>query len=270
MPTLQHGQRPASPPLTALITGAARRIGAAMALDLAQHGFEVVVHCRKADDDAHSLISEMRGAGGKAHLVEGDLTQPEAADAVFQQARRLAGPIGLLVNNASIFEPDSAFDVAIDGAIDGASAHFDAHFALHVRVPAQLGALFARQEDIESGLIVHVIDQRVWRLNPGFFSYTLSKSALWAMTRTQAQAFAPKIRVNAIAPGPTLPNSRQHEADFARQVAGLPLQRGPKLEEFGATLRYLLAVESVTGQMIALDGGQHLAWETPDIAGIRE
>jgi NAD(P)-dependent dehydrogenase (short-subunit alcohol dehydrogenase family) len=257
-----HGRSPLSPPRTALITGAARRIGAAMALDLAQQGFVVVVHCRRADDDAHTLISQMHGSGGKAYLVEGDLTQPEAADAVFQQARRLAGPIGLLVNNASIFEPDSAFD--------GASAHFEAHFALHVRVPAQLGALFARQEDIESGLIVHVIDQRVWRLNPGFFSYTLSKSALWAMTRTQAQAFAPKIRVNAIAPGPTLPNSRQHEADFARQVAGLPLRRGPKLEEFGATLRYLLAVESVTGQMIALDGGQHLAWETPDIAGIRE
>ena len=128
----------------------------------------------------------------------------------------------------------------------------------------------AAQQALNDGSVVNIIDQRVLRLNPSFYTYTLSKAGLWTATRTMAQSLAPRIRVNAIGPGPTMPNSRQREEDFQRQIDGLLLQRGPKLEEFGETVRYLYRTKSVTGQMIALDGGQHLAWETPDIAGIPE
>ena len=168
----------------------------------------------------------------------------------------------MLVNNASAFEPDSA------RAPDWSA--WQRHFDLHLRAPAQLAAAFARQKGVDGGSIVNMIDQRVLRLNPRFYSYTLSKSALWTATRTMAQEFAPKIRVNAISPGPTLPNLRQGTADFRRQIAGLPLKRGPALAEFGRTVRFLHETPSITGQMIALDGGQHLAWETPDIADISE
>jgi NAD(P)-dependent dehydrogenase (short-subunit alcohol dehydrogenase family) len=126
------------------------------------------------------------------------------------------------------------------------------------------------KQKLSKGLIVNIIDQRVKRLNPNFFSYTLSKSALWTATQTMAQSFAPRVRVNAIGPGPTLANERQAPEDFAKQVQGIPMQAAPALEEFGKTIRYLYDTPSITGQMIALDGGQHLAWETPDVAGIRE
>ncbi len=148
---------------------------------------------------------------------------------------------------------------------------FDRHFDLHVKAPSFLAQDFAAQlPQDEEGLIVNIIDERVWKLTPRFYSYTLSKAALWAATRTMAQTFAPRIRVNAIGPGPTLPNARQTAQDFARQSEGLLLRRGPDLSEFGATIRYLWTAKSVTGQMIALDGGQHLAWETRELLGIAE
>lgn len=175
------------------------------------------------------------------------------------------GPIGILVNNASVFENDSvqAFDPVL----------FDLHMAVHVRAPAILAqAMAAQNQSLQTsgGLIVNIIDQRVLRLNPRFFSYTLSKSAQWTATQTMAQALAPAIRVNAIGPGPTLQNSRQSADDFAAQIAGLPLKHGPALSEFAATILWMWRTPSLTGQMIALDGGQHLAWETPDVAGIAE
>jgi NAD(P)-dependent dehydrogenase (short-subunit alcohol dehydrogenase family) len=173
------------------------------------------------------------------------------------------GPLSLLVNNASVFEDDAAD--ALEEEL------FDRHFALHVKAPSFLAQDFAAQlPNGAEGLIVNIIDERVWKLTPRFYSYTLSKAALWAATRTMAQTFAPRIRVNAIGPGPTLPNSRQTETDFQKQSAGLLLGKGPDLSEFGATIRYLWQAKSVTGQMIALDGGQHLAWETRDLAGIAE
>ena len=173
------------------------------------------------------------------------------------------GPISLLVNCASIFEEDSLHDFHWD--------EWDRHFSVHVKAPVLMARRFAQAlPPGREGLIVNIVDQRVWSPTPRYFSYTLSKSTLWTATQTMAQALAPHIRVNAIGPGPTLRNIRQSDADFAAQVDGLLLKRGPALDEFGATIRYLWKARSVTGQMIALDGGQHLAWQTPDVTGMVE
>jgi NAD(P)-dependent dehydrogenase (short-subunit alcohol dehydrogenase family) len=196
-------------------------------------------------------------------VVQADLTDMTAVDGLMAQAAAEIGPIELLVNNASVFEPDQLVD------FDWTT--WDRHFAVHVKAPALLARRFAEAlPPDQEGLVVNMVDQRVWSPTPMFFSYALSKSALWAATQTMAQALAPRIRVNAIGPGPTLANARQHETDFARQVDGLILGRGPQLADFGATIRYLWEQRSVTGQMIALDGGQHLAWQTPDVTGISE
>ncbi|MFC5583829.1 SDR family oxidoreductase [Nitratireductor kimnyeongensis] len=248
---------------TALITGASKRIGAAIARDLAGHGFAVAIHCGQSREAAEKLADEITRTGGKVHVVQADLQNGAATRDLIDQTRRVLGVPSILVNNASVFEDDGIADFTDEG--------WDAHFDLHVKAPALLAqALAGALKDDQEALIVNMIDQRVWRLNPRFFSYTLSKSALWTATRTMAQALGPNIRVNAIGPGPTLPNQRQQQADFDRQTDALILERGPDLADFGRTIRYLWETRSITGQMIALDGGQHLAWETPEIAGIPE
>lgn len=247
----------------ALVTGGARRLGRAISIDLARHGFAVAIHYNGSRGEAEALAAGIRKEGGQAAILQGDLRDGQAAGGLVDAATAALGPLGLVVNNASLFEDDSATD--FDEAV------WDAHFAVHVKAPAIIARNFARSlAEGREGLIVNIIDQRVWRLTPRFFSYTLSKSALWTATRTMAQALAPRIRVNAIGPGPTLANDRQDEVDFERQTGALLLERGPDLAEFGATIRYLWEARSVTGQMIALDGGQHLAWETPDVAGVAE
>lgn len=246
---------------TALVTGGAKRIGAAIVKDLAANGFNVAVHSASSNDAAESLCEIALQQGVKACSVSGDLTDAKSTRRVFANAASALGTIDLLINNASIFLNDSAEE------FDGQT--WDNHFAIHLKAPAILSAEMVKQ-NLSDGLIVNIIDQRVKRLNPNFFSYTLSKSALWTATQTMAQSFAPRVRVNAIGPGPTLPNERQLQEDFDKQVKGIPLQAAPKLEEFGRTVRYLYDTPSITGQMIALDGGQHLAWETPDVVGIRE
>jgi NAD(P)-dependent dehydrogenase (short-subunit alcohol dehydrogenase family) len=184
-------------------------------------------------------------------------------ETLVERASAALGPIRLLVNSASIFRDDSA--------VDPNFAVWEKHFAIHLKAPVLLASKLAAQlPEGQEGLVVNIIDQRVWKLTPQYFSYTLSKSALWTATRTLAQALAPKVRVNAIGPGPTLASLRQDQADFDAQVDGLVLKRGPDLGEFGATIRYLWEARSVTGQMIALDGGQHLAWQTPDVTGMTE
>ncbi|MCR4267779.1 SDR family oxidoreductase [Nitratireductor sp. ZSWI3] len=247
----------------ALITGGARRIGAAIARDLAAHGFAVAIHCGKSRGEADALAREITGAGGKAVVVQADLADGAQASTLVERTAGLLGVPHIVVNNASVFDDDSATD--FDDAV------WDRHFAVHLKAPALIArSLAAALPAGGEALVVNMIDQRVWRPNPRFFSYTLSKSALWTATRTMAQALGPAIRVNAIGPGPTLPNQRQEQADFERQIDALILKRGPDLSEFGKTVRYLWEARSVTGQMIALDGGQHLAWETPDVAGIPE
>lgn len=248
---------------TALVTGGARRIGRAIVEDLAAHGFAVAIHADNSFADAQELAASIAAAGGRAVAVRADLTDMAAADGLVAAAQAALGPVALLVNSASVFSDDTVLDFDWDG--------WDRHFALHVKAPALLARRLAEALPAEQeGLIVNIVDQRVWRLTPRYFSYTLSKAALWTATQTMAQALAPRIRVNAIGPGPTLKNRRQDDADFAAQVDGLILKRGPDLAEFGATIRYLWRARSVTGQMIALDGGQHLAWQTPDVTGMVE
>ncbi len=245
----------------ALVTGGARRIGRAIVDDLSANGFDMAIHFHGSRPDAEAAASAATNSGATVHLFECDLTAQGAAKALFAGVLSKFDRVDLLVNNASVFEDDSVASFT--------EASFDRHMAMHVKAPSILAQAFAAQR-LNEGLIVNIIDQRVWNLTPNFYTYTLSKAALWTATQTIAQALSPRIRVNAIGPGPTLRNSRQSEADFAKQVNGLILKRGPELAEFGATIRYLWNAKSVTGQMIALDGGQHLAWETPDIAGIVE
>ncbi len=242
--------------INVIITGGAQRVGRAIALDLAAHGFGVIIHANTSLDGAEALAEEIRADGGRAWAVQADLTDVKQASGVVEQAVAKAGHVEMLINNASVFEPDTI--EMLDEAL------WDTHFALHLKAPAFMSQALAAQLSGSEGLIINMIDQRVWRLNPTFFSYTLSKSALWTATQTMAQALGPNVRVNAIGPGPALKNDRQNDADFDQQIEALILKRGPDLAEFGATIRYLWEAKSVTGQMIALDGGQHLAWKTPD------
>ena len=245
------------------MTGAARRVGKAMALDLAAHGYQIAIHANRSGAEAEAVAGFIRDAGGVAEVFLADLSDGKAVRELHSQvAKRLRAP-DIIVNNASIFEDDDVRDFNDE--------LFDKHFAIHLKAPAILAEAMANTlTDNRDGLIINIIDQRVWKLTPRFFSYTLSKSALWTATQTMAQALAPRIRVNAIGPGPTLANERQNPDDFARQAAAVPLGHGPELAELGATIRYLHEARSVTGQMIALDGGQHLAWETPDVTGVGE
>lgn len=248
---------------TALVTGGARRIGAAIVRDLAAHGYAVAIHASTSVDEAAAIRDEIMAGGGRALIVTGNLISREGREQLMAATNAAIGPIDVLVNNASVFQRDSVdqFDEAL----------FDDHFAIHVKTPTVLTRDFSRQlPEGVSGLVVNIIDQRVWSPTPRFYSYTLSKAALYMATKTAAQALAPRIRVNAIGPGPTLPAARQTEADFQKQVSGLIMGQGAGLDEFGRTIRFLHETPSITGQMIALDGGQHLAWQTPDVAEVVE
>ena len=239
----------------ALVTGGGRRIGRAVALDLAAQGFAVAIHYHHSADEAGAVAAEIAALGGRAVILAADLGREDQVESLIGQAQSALGPLGLLVNNASVFERDDAL---------GANrASWDLHMEVNLRAPFVLTQAFARQlPDTAEGVVVNLLDQRVWSLTPHFTSYTLSKAALWAATQTLALALAPRIRVVGIGPGPALPSARQSEAQFAAQVADLPLARGTSPDEVCRTLRFLLATPSITGQMIALDGGQHLGWAT--------
>jgi NAD(P)-dependent dehydrogenase (short-subunit alcohol dehydrogenase family) len=246
-----------------LITGAARRIGRRLALDLAQDGWAVAIHCNESITDAESLAHEIGSRTGKSVIVRGDLSKADVPQRLIDEASRALGGLTCLINNASRFEPDEAGSVTL--------ASWTAHLDTNLRAPVFLSQGFAAQlpED-EEGNIINIIDQRVWKLTPKFFSYTASKSALWTVTRTLAQALAPRIRVNAIGPGPALPNVRMDGEDFARQSRLTLLKRGTTPEEISAAAKYILAAPAMTGQMIVLDGGQHLLWQTRDVVGVKE
>ena len=246
-----------------LVTGGAKRIGRAIVENLAANGYGVAIHCHNSTSEADALAAQITQNGGRAGVVQADLTNMDEVAGLVPQAVDKLGPISVLVNNASVFENDDI------GELD--HKRWDAHFDVHLKAPVFLSEAFAAQDNgRHEGLIVNIIDQRVLRLNPLFFSYTLSKTALWTATRTMAQALAPRIRVNAIGPGPTLKNVRQTEDNFAEQIALLPLKRGPTLASFGETIRYFDNTPSITGQMIATDGGQHLFWEAPDVVNVVE
>lgn len=235
----------------ALVTGGARRIGRVLAKTAAEAGYDVAIHVRAIDDDAEAAAGEVRRQGRKAVLVTCDLRKESATVALVGEAEAELGPMTLLVNSASVFEQDH-FDQMN-------RASWDLHIETNLRAPLVLAQAFARRLPADrEGLIVNVLDQRVWRPGPDFFSYTLSKAALWDATRMLAQALAPQIRVNGIGPGPTLQSIHQDTGAFADEAASTLLKRPSSPQQIGAALRYLIEAEAVTGQMIAVDSGQHL------------
>jgi NAD(P)-dependent dehydrogenase (short-subunit alcohol dehydrogenase family) len=241
-----------------LVTGGARRLGRAISLALHRAGYAVAVQTNRSMAEAESLRDEIVRAGGRAAVVRADLAEHASVAGLVPEAVDAIGPLTLLVNNAAMFEPDAI------GTLD--AARFDRQFAVNLRAPLFLGEAFAAQAP-EGAAIINILDQRVFKLTPQFVSYTLAKSALHSATRMLAQALAPNVRVNAVAPGPTMPSARQDAGDFARQAAAVPLGHGPTAEEIAAAVVYLASARSVTGTTLIVDGGQHLAWQTPDAVG---
>lgn len=240
----------------ALVTGAAKRIGREIALGLARDGWRVGVHYFRSKEDADDLVALIRREGGVAAALQADLANEADVEALVPLAADELGPLTCLVNNASVFERDEA------GTVTRAS--WDLHMETNLRAPLVLSKAFAeRLPEGEQGCVVNVLDQRVWNLTPHFLSYTVSKSALWTLTRTLAMALAPRVRVNGIGPGPTLRNDRQTEDHFLAQWESVPLGRGATPEEIAGAVRFILAAPAMTGQMIALDGGEHLGWAQP-------
>lgn len=255
----------------ALVTGAGHRLGAAMAWYLGQRGFDVAVHYASSAEGANEVVAELSNAGVKAVALQADLLNDAETEGLFAEAvDALGGPITCLINNASIFEYDTVRTATRES--------WDQHMGSNLRAPFVLTQAMAEQglaattdsngEPQATGLIVNMIDQRVRKLTPEFMTYTLAKMGLWAMTQTTAQALAPAIRVNAIGPGPTLQGSRQSAQHFADQRSNTVLGRGANPADITAALGYFLDAPAVTGQLLCVDGGQHLGWQTPDVLGV--
>lgn len=256
--------------MRSLVTGAGQRLGRAMAVYLARRGHDVAVHYATSAEGAEHTAREIRALGRRAVLLQADLLdETQTAALLPAAAEALGGPVTCLVNNASIFE--------YDNIATATRASWDRHMESNLRAPFVLTQGMAAQglepsydeagEPLASGLIVNMIDQRVYKLTPEFMSYTIAKMGLWAMTRTTAQALAPAIRVNAIGPGPTLQGHRQTAQHFSSQRRNTVLGRGANPGDVTAALGYFLDAEAVTGQIICVDGGQHLGWRTPDVLG---
>lgn len=242
---------PTSQPQTVLITGASRRIGRAIALDMARLGWAVGIHYRKSRTEAGALLVEIEDRGGKAALIEGDLSRFQCLEALVADCAAKIGAPSCLINNASEF--------LLDTVESTDEATWDTHLDVNLKAPVFLAQAVARHLPQGcSGNIINIIDQRVWKLTPDFFSYTISKAGLWTATRTLAQGLAPRIRVNAIGPGPVLRSVHQTDADFEAEALSTLLHTGPSIDEITAAVRFILSSPSMTGQMIALDGGQHL------------
>jgi NAD(P)-dependent dehydrogenase (short-subunit alcohol dehydrogenase family) len=244
---------PASIPRAALVTGAAQRLGGAMTLALAEAGFDIAIHYNSSRDAAEAMLARVRALGRQGVVLQADLAIEAQVATLLPQAEAAIGPLGVLVNNASAFERDEWHDATRET--------WDAHIEPNLRAPFVLIQHFAKAlPPAAEGAVVNMLDQRVWSLTPHFTSYTVAKAGLWALTQSLALALAPRIRVNGIGPGPALPSARQTPAQFARQSASVPLRHGTSAEEVARALLAILALPSMTGQMIALDGGQHLQW----------
>lgn len=255
----------------ALVTGGAQRIGAVLCRKLASRGADVAIHCHASREAGESLAEELRASGVRAVVVTADLLDRAAtAGLVAEASAALGRPLTVLVNNASIFEHDTIATATWES--------WDRHIGSNLRAPFELIQSFAAQaprasadpegRPVARASIVNMVDQRVLKLTPEFATYTIAKMGLWALTRTAAQGLAPHVRVNAIGPGPTLRGIRQSATHFADQKAATLLGRGSDPEEVATTLAYLLDAPGVTGQLICVDSGQHLAWQTPDVLGV--
>ena len=257
--------------MRALVTGGAKRLGREISVYLANRGYDVAVHYNSSENEALDVATEINSQGRLSECLKCDLLIEDQVKALVPLASEaLGGPISMLVNNASIFEPDS-FD-------DATRASWDRHMESNLRAPFVLTQAFSKQspspildkknEPISQGLVLNMIDQRVKKLTPDFASYTIAKMGLWAMTQTAARALAPNIRVNAIGPGPTLIGARQKEYHFDGQRKNTVLERGANPEDITSAVGYFIDARSVTGQLLCVDGGQHLGWKTPDIQGV--
>ena len=253
----------------ALVTGGAKRLGRAMALYLAGRGVDVAIHYHGSDAEAEATADEARAKGVRAAILQADLLDEGAtADLVARAAQALDGPLDVLINNASIFEYDTLKSASRES--------WDRHFGSNLRAPFVLMQNFAAQapqaETVEGeprtrAMVLNMLDQRVRKLTPEFMTYTLAKMGLWTLTQTGAQALAPDIRVNAIGPGPTLQGARQSTEHFRKQRAATILERGANPDDICAALGYFMDAPAVTGQLLCVDGGQHLGWKTPDVLG---
>ena len=238
-------------PRTALVTGGAKRLGRAVVEALAASGFAVAIHYNKSAEEAEALVATI--GRDRAIALPADLAEESAVATLVARAEAALGPVGVLVNNASVFDRDEWQDVTRES--------WDRHMEPNLRAPFLLTQTMAAALPPKArGVVVNMIDQRVWSLTPHFVSYTVTKSALWTLTRTLALALAPRIRVVGIGPGPAVPSPRQSQADFDRQCASVPLGHGTSPEEIGDAVKAILSLPSLTGQMLALDGGQHLQW----------
>jgi NAD(P)-dependent dehydrogenase (short-subunit alcohol dehydrogenase family) len=246
---------PARIPRAALVTGAAHRIGRTIAVALAKAGFDIAVHCHTNRDAGVGTCEAIRRLDRRACLLSADLGNETATQALLPEAVAELGPIGVLVNNASPFERDEWHDVS--------RASWDAHIEPGLRAPFVLMQHFARQLPADGeGVVINMLDQRVWSITPHFISYTVAKAGLWALTQSMALALAPRIRVNGIGPGPALASPRQTHEQFTRQSASVPLHHGTDPDEIARAVLSILALPAMTGQMLALDGGQHLQWQS--------
>jgi NAD(P)-dependent dehydrogenase (short-subunit alcohol dehydrogenase family) len=242
----------------ALVTGGARRIGRAIVEALAEKGFSLAIHCHGSEAEAQALAASLSRKGAMAHVIKADLGDTRRAEGLIDAAERAVGKLRLLVNNAAIFEED---DIR---TLDAES--FDRQLAVNLRAPLILSRDFANRASASARpAIINILDQRVLKPDPRCFSYALTKSALWSATRMMAQAFAPAIRVNAVAPGPTFPNLREGDQGVLREAAATLLGERVRPEAIAAAVLYLSEAQHVTGQIIAVDSGQHLGWRTPDV-----
>jgi NAD(P)-dependent dehydrogenase (short-subunit alcohol dehydrogenase family) len=245
---------------TVLVTGAAKRLGRAIALDLARVGWDIALHYNSSESDAREVAEAIRGMNRRVALLPADLSREEQTTGLIARAIAEIGPLGALVNSASLFENDDWESAS--------RVSWDKHIEVNLRAPFVLSQQFAKAlPENAHGAIVNIVDQRVLKPTPQFVSYSLSKAGLYWLNTTLAQALGPRIRVNAVAPGPTIINARQAEADFRRQREATVLGTGAEPQDICAAIRYLLEATTVTGEMIAVDGGQHLIWKTPDVSG---
>ena len=257
--------------MRALVTGAGARLGQAMALELGKHGYDVAVHYAGSKDGADDTVAQLIAMGRKGVALQANLLDEDETQALLPRAAKaLGGPITCLINNASIFEYDNIQSATRDS--------WDRHLGSNLRAPLVLTQALAGQapdvimdandEPVAQALVINMLDQRVHKLTPEFMSYTIAKMGLWAFTQTAAQALAPQVRVNGIGPGPTLQGHKQSKPHFDKQRAATVLQRGANPDDIVKALAFFLNSPAVTGQMIAVDGGQHLNWQTPDVLGI--